>query len=149
MQAAALHDILLAQQIVNLTLPSWTDSVFPDRLHSMVERALELRTKTKLMKRIKAGPLITKIVNQMQMKQSRALPKQSIAIYCGYDTTLASVMHALNITDQTSRSPNYGAAFSIELHCAEPYEPINVCNDDYVDDEYCNRFEVKVSAAKY
>lgn len=144
MQAANFYDVLLNQQINHLTLPTWTDPVFPNRLRSMVEHALKLRTHTTYMKRIKGGPLITKIVDQMQMKQSRASPNRSISIFCAYDTTLGSVMRALNIIDQTSQSPDYGATLSIELHCATPYESVNVCNDDYVDDVYCNDYEVKV-----
>lgn len=147
-QAEDLYDILLTQQSNNLQLPAWTDLVFPHHLRSMVKRALELRTHTSYMKRIKGGPLITKIVEQMQMKESRASPKRSLSIYCGHNRTLVSIMRALNIIDQTNELPDHGATISFELHCATSYEYVNICNDVYEDDDYCDDFEVKVRCAK-
>lgn len=138
-----------------MALPEWTNSVFPDKMLPLAERNLALLTENSYMKRMKAGPLLTEILRQMGIKRAGNLLEnesptgamlddllnlkydskmtdRSIVIYSGHDVTLVSLMRALGVIDETSRKPDYGAAFGIELH--QGY------NDD--DD-----FEVKVSLA--
>lgn len=138
-EAEELFNILSIEENNQLALPEWTESVFPDKLLSLAQRNLALLTETSYMKRAKAGPLLTDIVKQMTKKRNGELldtdstasaaildminvnygdksTDRSIAIYSGHDVTLISLMRALNVTDQTSRKPDYGAALGIELH---------------------------------
>lgn len=43
-------------------------------------------------------------------------PNRNVFIYSGHDVTLVNVMRALNISDQTSRKPDYAATLAFELH---------------------------------
>lgn len=138
-EAEELFNILLIEKDNSLALPEWTESIFPDKLLALAERNLALLTETSYMKHVKAGPLLTDIVSQMAKKRggelqdatnaaSEALQNilnvnygdkktdRSIAIYSGHDVTLISLLRALNVTDQTSRKPDYGATLGIELH---------------------------------
>lgn len=127
-----LHDLLLIQKENNLTLPTWTESVFPDKLLVIAEKALTVRTQTTYMKLVRGGPMVSRIFNQMLHKQNRKEPNRSIYVYSGHDATLMSVMRLLNLTNQTTRKPDYGATLAFELHCPT--------HDD------CNQFEVRVSS---
>lgn len=126
-----LNDVLLIQKENNLTLPAWADSVFPDKLRVIAERGLTVRTQTTYMKLVRGGPLVSRIFDQMLHKQNRKAPNKSIYIYSGHDATLMSVMRLLNLTNQTTRKPDYGATLAFELHCPT--------------DDDCSQFEVRVS----
>lgn len=137
--AEELYNILLVEQDNELALPEWTKSVFPEKMLPLAERRLTMLTETPYMKRMKAGPLLTEIVKQMTKKRNRELlttesvnsveleqllgkhygdkaNDRRIAIYSGHDVTLASLIRGLNVVDQTTRKPDYGAVLGIELH---------------------------------
>lgn len=125
-----LWDTLLVQHNNNMTLPAWSDSVFPDQMRPMVEEGFAIYTYTSFMKLVKGAPLVTKIVNQMLKAQS-GRSSRTVRIYSGHDLTLLSVIRLLDLTNETTRLPNYGATLSFELHCES--------------DKECNRLEVRVS----
>lgn len=53
----------------------------------------------------------------MILKTTESLkPDRSTFIYSGHDVTLVNVMRALQIIEQTSKKPDYGATLAIELH---------------------------------
>lgn len=110
-----LYDTLSVQKSHKMELPAWTVSVFPDRLRPFMEQGFALYTTTKYMKTIKGGPLVTKIVNEMQQFQSDN-SSRTVHIYSGHDFTLVSVMRLLDLTNQTTGVPEYGATLAFELH---------------------------------
>lgn len=141
--AEELCNILLVERDNGLALPEWTKSVFPEKMLPLAERRLEMLTETPYMKLVKAGPLLTEIVRQMSKKRNKELSitdsgnsgalaellgnqygigigdvaiDRRIAIYSGHDVTLASLTRGLNVVEQTSRKPDYGAALGIEMH---------------------------------
>lgn len=66
------------------------------------------------------GPVLTQILDNMMNKKLNQLDSdRSMYIYSAHDVTLVNVMRALNITDQTSRKPHYGATLAFELHFNE------------------------------
>lgn len=113
-----LNDLLLVQKENNLTLPAWTDSVFPEKLLLIAEQGLKVRTQTPYLKLVRGGPMVSRIFNQMLHKQNRKTPNRSIYIYSGHDATLMSVMRLLNLNNQTAAKPHYGATLAFELHCS-------------------------------
>lgn len=120
----------MVQHINNMTLPAWTVSVFPDQMRPMVEQGFAMHTHTLFMKLVKGGPLVTRIVNQMLKVQS-GRSSRIVRIYSGHDLTLLSVLRLLDLTNETTRIPDYGATLSFELHCGN--------------DEDCSQLEVRVS----
>lgn len=74
-----------------------------------------LYTHTNYMKLVKGGPLVTTIVNQMlQFKSGNS--SRSVYIYSGHDLTLVSVLRLLDLINETSSLPKYGATLAFELH---------------------------------
>lgn len=80
-------------------------------------RNLELLTETDYMKKIKGGAIVSEIFEKLKSKSNGSLlPDRNIFIYSAHDVTLVNTMRALNISDQTSRKPDYAATLAFELH---------------------------------
>lgn len=115
-QTIHLDDTLLVEESNNLELPEWTTKVYPEMLHAARVRAFNLFTETDYMKRIRGGPLITDIYQQMLQKQNGTLTR-NFSIYSAHDSTISNVMRALNVDDKNASTPDYGATMAFELHC--------------------------------
>lgn len=115
-QVFFIHDVLFVEDSHDLPLPPWTTTIYPAVLLSVRARAFQLFTETQFMKRIRGGPLLTDIYQQMLQKQINALTR-NFAIYSAHDSTVVNLMRALNVTEQTTNTPDYGAAVALELHC--------------------------------
>ena len=53
-----LYDILFIEDMNNLTLPNWTQAVYPDKMISIVAYAFTIPAKTKLLQKLKMGKLV-------------------------------------------------------------------------------------------
>lgn len=115
-EAGDLADTLLIQHDNGLELPAWAKPYFPDVLFGTRVRAYQVYTETPYMRRIRGGPLLTDILEQMKLKQDGKLSRK-IAIYSAHDTTLNFLMNALSVIDQTTILADYAAALAIELYC--------------------------------
>lgn len=139
-----LYNILTIEKEAGLALPKWTDKVYPEKLLALAERNLAVLTENDFMKRVKgglitfnsvqmnstiqlpsinhenfyvSGYLVTDILDKMiQMRSNQSKPNRNLYIYSGHDVTLVNTIRALNISSQTSRKPDYGAALYFELH---------------------------------
>lgn len=112
-----LYNTLDVEKENGLTLPDWTEGVFPDKMLELTERSYSLFTETLYMKKVKGGALLGDIVDKMVKKRNGLLsPNRRIFIYSGHDVTLVNLMNAIGILDDTSRKPDYGATLVFELH---------------------------------
>lgn len=126
LQVTTISDTLFVEDSNNLKLPKWTDPVYPDVLDAVKVKTYELFTETPYMTRIRGGPLLTVILQQMFQKQNGSLSR-NFAIYSAHDSTLCNIMRALNVINQTTPTPDYGATLAFELHCSHHEEcTINV-----------------------
>lgn len=131
-----LYNTLYIEHEMGLKLPEWTKSVFPDKLLPLAVRNLALLSETPYMRKMKGGislgrvnnwkqiiisinsiigSLVTDITKKMLSKIEDA-SKRNILIYSAHDITLSSVVRALDIVNQTSDKPDYGATLAFELH---------------------------------
>lgn len=116
-RAEGLYNILKIQNAIGLQLPEWTKEVFPEELLTMAKRNLAVLTENTYMKRIKGGSFVTEVVDTMHKKREASLfPDRNIYIYSGHDVTLVNIMRAMEIIEQTSEKPDFGAALTFELH---------------------------------
>lgn len=112
-----LYNTLKIETDAGLTLPDWTENIYPDRLVPMAERSYKLLTETNLMKRVKGGAFLTEILNNMLNKRKRNLqPDRKIFLYAGHDVTMVNVLHSMNLLEDTARLPEYASALVFELH---------------------------------
>lgn len=109
-----LYNTLEIEKENNFTLPNWTEAVFPDKMKYLASLSLAIFTDTTLMKRLRAGPLLKEILENMQNHESKESDKKKLFLYSGHDITLVSLMSAFGFDDLLK--PGFGAAFNIELH---------------------------------
>lgn len=113
----SLYSILAIEKAFGLSLPEWTNEVFPDKLLLITRFNSELLTEFPVMKKIKGGPFITEVVNAMITKiEENISSDQNITVYSAHDLSLLIIMGSLNIQKQISGLPEFGACFAFELH---------------------------------
>lgn len=93
-----------------------TEGVFPSKTLKVAEFYVKLITKTPYMKRMKAGPLMTEIIENMAANKNKMPSEKAINIYAAHDITLINLMNSMGFLDQTSNKPDFSSALAIELH---------------------------------
>uniref|UniRef100_A0A1L8DYX7 Putative lysosomal & prostatic acid phosphatase n=1 Tax=Nyssomyia neivai TaxID=330878 RepID=A0A1L8DYX7_9DIPT len=116
-----LYNTLSIERSAGLTLPDWTESVFPDKMVTLAERNLALITETPFMKKIKGGSIMTEILDNM-VKKLNGLQHRSIFVYSAHDVTLVNFMRAIGVIEETAKMPEYAATIVVELHHSVIYE---------------------------
>lgn len=119
-----LHDTLQAEKAAGWTLPEWTEGYFPSKTLPIAEFYVRLLTKTPFMKKIKAGPLTTEIIENMSANKNKMESEKAINIYAAHDITLINLMNSMGFLEQTSNKPDFASALAIELH--ESYSGVDL-----------------------
>jgi lysosomal acid phosphatase len=128
-----LHNTLEAETAAKWKKPEWLNEYFPEKTEPLAEEYLKLLTATPFMKQVKAGPLITEIIDTMLRRKEKATDR-TISIYSGHDVTLVNLMNTLGILEQTSAKPKYSAALAIEMHQSLDHEDHRVVKLYYYTD---------------
>ena len=89
-------------------------------MRSLFPTYLTARVDTEKMQRLRAGPLLGSIIQDMVQKRNGAT-KREVHFYSGHDTTIAGLLVILGLFDRIQSG--YGAAVIIELRLK---------NSDYV-----------------
>ncbi|XP_014217453.1 venom acid phosphatase Acph-1-like isoform X2 [Copidosoma floridanum] len=111
-----LYHLMTAERAMNLTLPGWTDDVFPSgRLLEGTYLEYEIFSHNRRMRRLNGGKLLYAIMKDMKMAMVGEIPKnRRIALYSGHETNVAAVLQALGIFEP--HVPAYSSAVLFELH---------------------------------
>lgn len=110
-----LYNTLEIEAEAGLTLPEWTQTVYPEKMKRLSAVSLILFTYNDVLKRLTGGPLVGEIVRNMEHKQSGSLnPDRKMVLYSAHDVTIVNVWRALGFTDLIK--PDYGASLFFELH---------------------------------
>lgn len=116
-QVNNLHDTLYIEELRNLSLPAWTQSIWPGsgEFGKLADQAFVLETQTPEMGRLKYGRLIAEILQRFRNKTSGSLqPDRSMWVYSGHDTTLSGVLNTMGMFE-TVHGPPYASALLWEL----------------------------------
>lgn len=109
-----IYNTLFIEDLYNLTLPNWTKEVYPDKMNPVASFSFTLPSKTKLLQRLKIGPLVGEMVKHMIEKRDGALrPEYKMFMYSGHDVTIGDFLMALDIFDP--QSPPYRCIIMVEL----------------------------------
>ncbi|XKL68273.1 hypothetical protein PGB90_003764 [Kerria lacca] len=108
-----IYDCLFIQNSHNFTLPKWTKKVFPEPLRTVSSFHFILDVFTTEMKRLRTGPLLNNMIEDMKNKISSPEFNQTIHFYSGHDITIAPFLFSLGIYN--SIAPPYSAAVIVEL----------------------------------
>lgn len=110
-----IYQALLAQQGWNLTLPSWTEDVFPDKMKPLAALYFEADTWNRKMQRLRAGPLVKRIIRHSVAKSRGLLrPNRQMYLYAAHDNNVAALLMALRVWEPGTMPP-YGVAVIFEL----------------------------------
>ncbi|KAK7580589.1 hypothetical protein V9T40_001218 [Parthenolecanium corni] len=107
-----VHDALLVESLNNFTLPQWTHKVFPHPLRELSAFSFFLPTYTHEMRRLKAGPFLGRVLEDMRKKIDGNF-NQTLHIYSGHDSTIANVLSALG--QYNFQLPPYSSSVLFEL----------------------------------
>lgn len=129
-----LYDVLFIEDRFNMTLPAWTAEVYPDKLRTLSDFSFAMKAYTKEMQRLRGGPLVKEMTNQMSSRVGWTSPSSSstsspsslsssaasrkLFMYSAHDVTLAAFLSALGVFNGIQ--PPYAAMVLLELHEPRP-----------------------------
>ena len=134
-----LFNTLYIEYLYNLTLPDWTEKVFPQPMKAIADFSFSVPCYNQNLARLKIGkkkfnltflfwfkkkintylffilgPLISDIHTHMKKKiEGKLKPNRRAWIYSAHDTTIANVLKGLNVFEV--HSPPYSSLILIEL----------------------------------
>ncbi|XP_044765865.1 prostatic acid phosphatase [Coccinella septempunctata] len=132
-----LYNTLEIEELHNFTLPGWTEKVFPAKMKHLAVLSLASFTETDFMKKMKGGPFLKKILEDMEIASTNA-NFTKLFLYSGHDITLVNILRTLGFTDILK--PNFAAYFIVELH----HTPSPEVKIYYNDCGWCKERELKL-----
>ncbi|KDR11063.1 Prostatic acid phosphatase [Zootermopsis nevadensis] len=112
----SLYSTLKAEEDFNLTLPEWTNGIYPNRLIPLTVFSFVLNAYNTELQKLKGGPLLKKIISDTKEKVegTQTSVRRKMFMYAGHDSTISNLLSALNVWDP--QIPGYGIMVLIELH---------------------------------
>ncbi|XP_012343616.1 prostatic acid phosphatase isoform X1 [Apis florea] len=112
----SLYGTLTAEKHMNLILPKWTKNYYPDKLIPLTLYDFQLNVYNDLLKRLKGGPFLKKIITDMLAKKNNTLKPEvrKMFMYIGHDSTIVTLMNVMHVWN--NQMPNYNIMIMIELH---------------------------------
>lgn len=111
-QVESLYSTLSIEQQYNLTLPTWTKGVFPEKLKFLAALEHASFSFTKQLARLRNGPFFDHIFSYFDSVINNSTLLKLLMI-SGHDNTIASVLSAMGVYDFTS--PRFTATIIWEL----------------------------------
>lgn len=109
----SLHGTLKAEDGLGLELPAWTQEYFPDKIEPLTLYSYLPLVGNDLLRRLKGGPFVKKIVNDMKSKVA-GTEKRKMFMYTGHDSTVTNLLGTMKVWDP--QLPEYSIMTLIELH---------------------------------
>lgn len=117
MSVQFIYNNLFIEEINNFTLPEWTKEVYPDKMIDISGFSFAVGTYTRLLARLKSGPLLKDILHHYKNKTEKVLsPNRNLWLYSAHDTTVASMLNTLGVFESIGyHCPPYRSAILFEL----------------------------------
>uniref|UniRef100_A0A1A9ZSA1 Acid phosphatase n=1 Tax=Glossina pallidipes TaxID=7398 RepID=A0A1A9ZSA1_GLOPL len=112
----SLYITLEAEKDFSLPLPAWTQDYFPEKMQFLAEKSYVYNAYTKEMQKIKGGPFLKKMFDEMLKKRDNKLKplQRKLFIYTGHDWTVGNILMALQIWQR--QMPRFSVMAIFELH---------------------------------
>lgn len=108
-----LYNTLEIEEQHGLELPEWTKNYYNVMMKEIAARSLAIFTSNTLQQRLRGGPLLKEILNNMQNTKMNKNWRKAY-FYAAHDITLVNVLRAMGFTDELFK-PEYGATLIFEL----------------------------------
>lgn len=111
----SLYSTLRTEEEYGLELPEWTRAYYPEPLFTVTKRSYLYNIWTDELKRLKAGPFVTKIMKEWREKTEESLKPagRKIFVYTGHDSSIVNVMAGFNVWEE--QLPGYAIMGMFEL----------------------------------
>lgn len=112
----SLYGTLTAEEQMNLTLPNWTKDYYPDKLIPLTLYEFQLNVYNDVLRRLKGGPLLKKITNDMLAKKDGTIEPEGrkMFMFVGHDSTIVTLLDVMHVWN--NQMPHYNIMTMIELH---------------------------------
>ncbi|XP_029675361.1 prostatic acid phosphatase-like [Formica exsecta] len=116
---SSLYSTLTAEKQMNLTLPKWTEDYYLNKLMPLTLYELQLNTYNDELRRLKGGPMLKRIINDMTAKKEGTIQliKRKMYMYVGHDSTIVTILDTMHIW--YNQMPYCNIMIMIELHKEE------------------------------
>lgn len=118
-----IYNTLTIEKSFNLTLPSWTQNVFPQKMEYLAQLSFALDAYTPQLARLKTGPLFNLITEHFKNISEHSYDRHNHSIdnvwdrkflmFSAHDTTIANVLNTMGLFDL--HSPPFAATVLFEL----------------------------------
>ncbi|XP_005096976.1 prostatic acid phosphatase [Aplysia californica] len=117
-----IADALICEKAHNYTWNKWVyEPGVWDKINSLWTLSFDLLFRRTEMAKLKGGPLLKEIINNMKNANKESSPSPRFYMYSAHDTTVAAFLSAMQVFDL--HQPMYRALVMVELH---------QINDDHV-----------------
>ncbi|XP_014467885.1 PREDICTED: prostatic acid phosphatase-like isoform X2 [Dinoponera quadriceps] len=113
---SSLYATLAAEKGMNLSQPEWTMDYYPDKLIPLTLYSLQFNTHNDDFRRLKGGPMVKKIIDDMLAKREGTLrpEERKMFMFVGHDNTVVDLLNTIYIWH--NQLPHYNIMIMIELH---------------------------------
>lgn len=108
-------DMIKAQIYIDENPPQWAVDAYFSILEKYIDRFFSMFHSTKEMVKIRGGPLLTEIVNNMVAVQGNGPSGKNFLIYSAHDMTVISLAYVLGVESQIPAHPHYSDTFMVDL----------------------------------
>lgn len=115
MEVMQFAEFIKAHKFLDKTVPVWVVEAYYSSLEKYVEVMFSLMHATPEMIKIRGGPLITEILDNMDAIARGDANGRPIMIYSAHDTTVLSLAYVLGVEKQIPGLPNYSDTFMVDL----------------------------------
>ncbi|KAG7204215.1 hypothetical protein KM043_002046 [Ampulex compressa] len=108
-----LYNTLEIEEMNGLKLPEWTKEFYGPEMRRIAARSLAIFTSNALQQRLRGGPLVKEILENMRSAMGGNGKKAYL--YSAHDITIVNVLRTMGFTNELLK-PDYGAVLILELH---------------------------------
>jgi lysosomal acid phosphatase len=119
-----IYSTLSIEQFNNLTLPKWTQTVFPDKMKPWADLSFATLCYTQQMARLRAGPLFYQIAQHFTNATTNVTDTPKFLVFSGHDVTIANVLMTMGAFQY--HSPPYASTILFELRRSSSDYYVNV-----------------------
>ncbi|KAB7501353.1 Testicular acid phosphatase-like protein [Armadillidium nasatum] len=113
LSALITFDAIYIERLYNLTIPKWAVKTY-NEMNIVSNFFFELLSYTDELKRLRGGPLLKMITENMTNKSRGELPKRKMNVYSAHDSTVSIILNSMGVYN--SIRPPYSSTVMIELH---------------------------------
>lgn len=110
-----IGDFVKTNLLLGDSVPDWALAAYNTILPKYVRRFFDIAHETEFMTRVRGGPVLTQIVENMDAFVAGSSEARNFMIYSGHDMTVESLLRVLGVRSQTPELVNYADTVLVEL----------------------------------